>query len=353
MLKHKWILQFTLLFAWAVPSQAEDSAGVLAHILAGKGVINASDVATVEAAEPDRRIQLLASILEQKGLLNAADLAKLRTLSQGAEQAVAAQLPPPVSERAAAPLVAGSIKPVSQSVAPAVTSQNRFPITVYGTILTNAFFDTSLTNIQDIPLFTGKNGSDALGNDKSFGMTLRQSRLGLRYQGPKVGEAQVSGQFEFDLLGGKAAFGNGINMDLFRLRIALGRIDWKNFSLVAGQDWSIFAPLNPTSLAEFAIPEFSASGNPWIRTPQIRAEFRHSTSDSTRLQLQLAAIDPDMGDYQTAAFSSGRTPGIGERGRAPGADARLGLTTRAEDRDFSIGLSSHYARGKNAGPLER
>lgn len=142
-------------------------------------------------------------------------------------------------------------------------------------------------------------------------------------------------------------------MDLFRLRIALGRIDWKNFSLVAGQDWSIFAPLNPASLAEFAIPEFSASGNPWIRIPQIRAEFRHSTSDSTRLQLQLAASDPDMGDYQTAVFSSGRTPGIGERGRAPGAEARLGLTTRVEDRDFPSASAATTRAERMRGPLER
>lgn len=173
----------------------------------------------------------------------------------------------------------------------------------------------------------------------------------MRYQGPKVGGAQISGQFEFDLLGGKAAFPNGINMDLFRVRLAFGRLDWKNVSFVAGQDWSIFAPLNPTTLAQFAIPGLSASGNPWIRMPQFRTEFRYETSDSTHFQLQLAAIDPNMGDYQTTTFSSGRMPGIGERGRAPGAEARLGLTHRSDDRDFSVGLSGHYARGKNAGTI--
>jgi hypothetical protein len=213
----------------------------------------------------------------------------------------------------------------------------------------NAYYDTSLVNIQDIPLFAGKQNSDALGNDKSFGMTARQSRIGMRYQGPTVAGARLGGQAEVDFLGGKAAFGNGINMDLVRLRLAFGRLAWKNVSLEAGQDWSVFAPLNPTTLAEFAIPGLSASGNPWIRMPQIRAEFRANPSETTKLQFQLAAIDPDVGDYNTTVFSSSRTPGIGERGRYPGADARLGITTRASDRDFSFGLSSHYARGKNAG----
>ncbi len=341
MLKHVWLLTFTFFAAWVVPSPAEDSAGVLAHILGDKGIISPSDVASVEAAAPERQVQLLASILEGKGLLNRTDLAKLTAPSKG----------PAAPERDLNPQVASSAKTHTEKDPPAVTSQNKFPVTVYGTLLLNSFFDTSTTNIQDIPLFTGKNGADALGDDKSFGMTVRQSRFGLNYQGPKVGDAQISGQFEFDLLGGKAAFANGINMDLFRLRLALGRLDWQNFSLVTGQDWSIFAPLNPTTLAEFAIPGFSASGNPWIRMPQVRADFRHSYSDSTQVTVQLAAIDPDMGDYQTTAFSSGRTPGIGERGRAPGAEARLALTTRDADRNFTVGLSGHYARGKNAGTI--
>jgi hypothetical protein len=31
--------------------------------------------------------------------------------------------------------------------------------------------------------------------------------------------------------------------------------------------------LNPASYAAYAIPEFSESGNPWIRLPQLRGEF--------------------------------------------------------------------------------
>ena len=352
MRKRVWIFLSIpiLFFASATLRAAEDSAGVLARILASKGIISGLELSKVEAAAPDLRVQLLASILEEKGVLTRAELARLAPEPQEASVRASAQIVPAVYQPPTSQLTPAAPKPKPES-APAVTSQNKFPITIYGTLLTNAFFNTALTNIEDIPLLAGKQGSDPLGNDKNFGMTLRQSRFGLRYQGPKAGGAQISGQFEFDLLGGKAAFGNGINMDLFRVRLALGRLDWENFSLVAGQDWSIFAPLNPTTLAEFAIPGFSASGNPWIRMPQLRAELRHSYSDATRIQLQLAATDPDMGDYQTAAFSSGRTPGIGERGRAPGGEARLGLTTRAQDRDFSVGLSSHYARGKNAGMI--
>jgi hypothetical protein len=324
----------------------DDPATVLARILVEKGTLSSSELMRIESASSAGRVAALASILSEKGLLNDSDLARLAQVSgtRPSAEPVRAVLASATSQSPAPPKAA----PES---APPVTAQSRLPLTLYGTLLFNAFYNTALTNIEDIPLLAGKQGSDPFGNDKNFGMTARQSRLGMRFQGPLIGDARLSGQVEVDFLGGKAAFGNGINMDLVRLRLALGRLDWKHFSLVAGQDWSIFAPLNPTTLAEFAIPGLSASGNPWIRTPQVRAEYHNDLSDKTKIQFQLAAVDPDMGDYNTAIFSSSRTPGIGERGRFPGIESRLGITTRASERDFSFGVSSHYARGKNVGTI--
>lgn len=325
---------------------AEDPAIALARLLANKGTISGAELAQVEGAGGSK-LDILMALLAEKGLLTADDMKALVHPAAGPTQSVAA----PVVATASPRPQTTAPPPRTEAQAPPVTSQSRLPVTVYGTLLLNAFSDTSLTNIQDIPLFAGKQGSDALGNDKSFGMTARQSRIGIRYSGPDIRGARLSGQGEIDFLGGKAAFGNGINMDLVRLRLAFGRLDWQHFSLVAGQDWSVFAPLNPTTLAEFAIPGLSASGNPWIRMPQIRAEFHNNLSDSTKVQFQLAAVDPDMGDYNTAAFSSGRTPGAGERGRYPGADSRLAIMTETGGREFAVGFSSHYARGKNSGTV--
>ena len=328
---------------------ADDPARVLARILAERGAITASELARVESVDVRERVNVLASLLEQKGVLTPGDVAMVEQATSFQTATAPVRLLPAVMANVTPQAQPSVVPSRGPEVVPAVTSQSKFPVTVYGTLLVNAFYDTSLTNIQDIPLFAGKQNSDALGNDKSFGMTARQSRVGMRYQGPEVAGARISGQAEVDFFGGKAAFGNGINMDLVRLRLAYGRLDWKNVSLEAGQDWSIFAPLNPTTLAEFAIPGLSASGNPWIRMPQIRAEFRANPSDTTRVQFQVAAIDPDVGDYNTTVFASTRTPGIGERGRFPGVDARIGVSTRASGRDFSFGFSSHYSRGKNAG----
>jgi hypothetical protein len=233
---------------------------------------------------------------------------------------------------------------------PAVASQDRPAVTVYGTILWSSFLNTALTNISDVPLFAGKQGSDASGNDKNFGMTVRQSRLGVRFQGARLAGARLSAHLEGDLFGGIAALPNGVSMDLFRLRLAYGRMDWNRASLVAGQDWSVFAPLNPMSLASFAIPAMAGSGNPWIRTPQVRAELRRPLSDVSQVLWQFALLDPNTGDYG-ADFRTVRTPSIGERGRLPGLDSRLSWTTRWAGREAALGLSSHYSRGKNAGLL--
>jgi hypothetical protein len=344
-----------LFFVLWIPTFAQDSVGELARILRDKGVITSSELTAVESSAGQERFRLLASLLEAKGVLTSAEIARLQMSStpvpvQSASLVPAVYTPPPSANAIVEPQ-APPKGPETATTAPPVTSQSRFPVTVYGNILLNSFFDTSLNNIQDVPLFAGKQGSDPFPNDKSFGMTARQSRLGLRYQGPEVLGAEISGQVEIDFFGGKAALGNGISMDIPRLRLALGRLDWKNFSLVAGQDWSIFAPLNPTSLAEYAIPSMSASGNPWIRSPQIRAEFRHAMSEEAKLQWQIAATDPNMGDYQTTEFLTARSPGIGERGRMPGLDTRLGFTNTVKGHDYAVGLSGHYGRGENIGTI--
>lgn len=308
----------------------------LARILAQKGTISTAELARIESSAD--KIDVLTELLRNKGVLSAQEYARI------SESSIVSRAPQPVAVETS---TASSLPSAASSSNAEVTSS--FPLQFYGTLVLNAVYNTALTNIEDIPLFAGKQGSDPSGSDKNFAMTARQSRLGFRLRGPEVAGAKLSGQVEIDFLGGKAAFGNGVNMDLPRLRLAFGRLDWKSWSFEAGQDWSIFAPLNPTSLAEYAIPTFSASGNPWIRMPQFRGEFHRALSEKTTLLSQFAAIDPNMGDFPTAQFTSGRTPLIGERGRAPGVEARLSLSSKFDDRQYSVGVSSHYARGKNFG----
>ena len=297
---------------------AQQSAQTLADVLAEKGIINAADRARIRGAAPDDAVRMIAALLRSKGVL---------TVSEAALVAPAATPAPP--------------PPAPRMDAPAVTAASRVPVVIYGTALFNSFFNTSLNNNQDVPLFAGKQGTDPTGGDKNFGMTVRQTRLGMRYNGPQIASARISGQVEIDMFSGNATLPNSVGFDVPRLRLAFGRADWKTFSLEGGQDWSVFAPLNPTSFAGFAIPDMAASGNLWIRSPQIRAEWHKQ-----KLLFQIAATDPNVGDYPST-FSTARVAGIGERGRFPGFDSRVSYASGA----LALGLSGHYSHGKNAGAV--
>jgi hypothetical protein len=101
----------------------------------------------------------------------------------------------------------------------------------------------------------------------SVGGTLRQSILGFEVFGPDVFGAHSSGNVNFDFDGGFPATNNGANSGVVRLRTAIVRLDWKDTSLVAGQDGLFLSPQAPTSFASLIVPALTYSGNLWSWTP--------------------------------------------------------------------------------------
>jgi hypothetical protein len=241
-----------LLMFIASRSQAQTKVEDLARVLRDKQIITSTDYDRIVHASPGYDVTLLKSLLLEKGILTNAEVARIGSPATAAPTPPLAPPQPP--------------RPVSDA------GGDGQHLKFYGTLLFNAFFNDQATNNIDIPLFASPKAS---GPTENFGATARQTRVGVSYSGLKAGGADLSAKLEVDFLGGEPAFTNGINMDLVRLRLAYGRMDWTHFSLEAGQDWTIFAPLNPTSLAEFAIPSLSASGNLWIRTPQLRVEWKN------------------------------------------------------------------------------
>jgi hypothetical protein len=220
-------------------------------------------------------------------------------------------------------------------------------LTPYGTIYFNLFGNSGATNNADVPLFATPTGSQG----SNLSATARQTRLGLKLVGPDIGDAKLTGAVELDFFGGYPSIGTGETFGVVRLRQAFGRLDWKTFSLEAGQDWILFAPANPVSLASLAIPEFAASGNPWARLPQIRAEKRWFGG---ALTLQGALLTPNAGDYpggsqSTAPFLLQPIPGAGsgDVARLPYIQSRIAVSQKdwlGSAKPGSIGLSGHYGR---------
>lgn len=331
------------------PPAGPDAATVLAQILAQKGTISAQELSRVESAAAQDRVSVLAGILRQKGLLDPADLAKL-----GVPAAAPGPLPGPSSQPAPAPTSAAASSPnqpsvpqQAQPVSPALAETGkRVPVSLYGTLLLNAGFNGAGMNLNDAGSIVSKPGSSDTASDQTYFESPRQTRVGIRLDPTPAAGGLLTGAFEIDAYSSAAPFPDGINMGLFRLRLAYGRIDWHNFALEIGQDWSIFAPLDPSSLAMYAVAEFNGSGNPWARIPQVRIEAKDKLNSTNRLLYQFAVSDPDDGDY-AETFNGTRPPGAGELGHMPALESRLAWSITDGDRDYTLGFSGRYGRGKN------
>lgn len=233
--------------------------------------------------------------------------------------------PPP----AAAPAAAAAPKP-------------EIKVTPYGIAYFNVFSNSDAVNNGDIPLFAAASGPG------HAGMTARQSRLGVRVTGAMLGKAKVSGVLEGDFFGGYPAVGIGDNMGVFRLRLANARLDWTKGSLVVGQDWMIFAPVNPLSISSAGIPLFAAAGNPWSRLPQVRAEWKTKT-----VLLQGGVLAPQTGDFNAAFFYQ---PGSGALSETPFLQGRAAFTIAnfaASKKVATVGVSGHFGQSRVITPVDR
>lgn len=216
---------------------------------------------------------------------------------------------------------------------------NGLKVIPYGTIYFNAFLNDAGTNNIDIPLFATPTGG---GNSSA---SARQTRFGVRIEGGRFGDANVTGVIEADFFGGSPAVNIGENFGVVRLRLANARINWEKTSVLLGQDWVIFAPNNPVSIADAAIPQFAAAGNPWARLPQARVERRFSGG---RFSLQAAILAPQTADSSSAANFL-LQPNAGALSRVPFLQSRAafnGTNMFGSGKNGSIGFSTHFGRSR-------
>lgn len=207
-------------------------------------------------------------------------------------------------------------------------------LTPYAAVYFNGFHNSDGTNNQDVPLWANAGTGDT-------GATARQSRFGVRASLPAVFGAKTSATIEADFFGGFPAIGTGENFGQVRLRLASMRLDWKDTSLVIGQDWMVFAPVNPSSLACAAIPLFAAAGNPWARLPQVRLERRFGAG-----LVQAGVLAPQSGDFNAAFLAQ---PNSGSLSEVPYLQGRLAWTSKSafgSGKPGALGVSGHYGQSQ-------
>jgi hypothetical protein len=120
------------------------------------------------------------------------------------------------------------------------------------------------------------------------------------------------------------------------------RLDWKNTSIVAGQDNLFFSPLSPTSFASLAVPALNYAGNLWAWTPQVRVEHRFQISGDQNVTIQGGILDNLTGEFPSDPFF--RMPVAGESSRQPAYAARTAWTHTLFGQPLSFGAAGYYSR---------
>ena len=170
-----------------------------------------------------------------------------------------------------------------------VEAEHKLPIHLTGMLLFNAFANGRNSGNQQYP--TTASAAPGPADD---GASLRQSILGLKFDGPEIfGGGKVSGSLFLDLWGGTASPLN----QLVRLRVASVDLSWQHTTISFGQDKPILAPRDPTSLAQVAFSPLTGAGNLWLWAPQARVEQRFDFGERSGLRAQL-------GVYQTNESTS-------------------------------------------------
>ena len=203
---------------------------------------------------------------------------------------------PPTEERVAT--VERQVEDLAQTK---VQSSQRLPVTLTGMILFNAFLNSRANGGQQDPVVASPSN-----NPSGSGASLSQSIIGFAFQGPRIfGDGRVNGDLRLDLWGGSTSSLN----HLVRLRVATIRMDWKNQSLIVGQDKPIISPRDPSSFAQVAFSPLTSAGNPWLWGPQARFEQRFAWGDNTGMNAQagvyetsepVASAGPDASTLTTA-----------------------------------------------------
>jgi hypothetical protein len=213
-----------------------------------------------------------------------------------------------------------------------VASSQRFSIALTGMFL----FDSYLFTGRTTQTFTPSSDLYAMGGSTA-GATLRQSIIGFDFGGPPLpGGGQMHGSLSMDFYAQAANTQTGLD-DIFRIRRGVVSFDWKNRSVIVGQDKSLIAPLQPTSFAWVGIPPLSGAGNLWLWRPQIRYEERIPLSSSTQATLQAGVLETD--EYYSAPYLSSS---VYVQPARPAIQARFQLQHNWSDETrITVGIGGH------------
>jgi len=269
----------------------------------------------------------------------AAPLPQAQAAPAAVAQAVAVS--PEVIENQAANLsmVQSQVAELAQTK---VESNSKMSVKIFGTILSDTFYNSGDTNWADNPSTALAPGTPD--NDGFLSSSLRQSRIGLTVEGPTIGSMKTSAVVAVDFYGGTTVYQTSSVFGLPRLLYGYVRLDGTRTAFEAGQDAMIFASKSPTSIASLAFPELYEAGSLYLQTPQLRLERQVIQSQSGSLSMALGLVAP-VSTYPTpsTSYTGGYEPWL-----KPALQGRLAWksseSSLGEGKGWEVGVSGHYGR---------
>ena len=148
-----------------------------------------------------------------------------------------------------------------------IESSQRLPVRLTGMVLFNAFKNTA----HNMPGEQYTRYAQVARSPSEAGASLRQTVIGLEFQSPY---AVLGGSFRGKVLFDLYPAGNNNAVAQGRLRLANIEGQWKNRSVVVGQDKPLFAPRDPNSLAQVGLAPLTHAGNLYQWRPKMSFEQR-------------------------------------------------------------------------------
>lgn len=185
-----------------------------------------------------------------------------------------------------------------------VEASQKFPIQLTGMLLFNVFRN-SRHGEGDNPEVAAQHRGYSEG-----GASLRQTTLGLTFQGPQMlGGAKTGGSVQMDFFSNAGEYDTGglysYDSPGLRLRTAYVAAEWKTRSLTVGQLKPLIAPRDPDSFSQVGVPPLSGAGNLWLWRPQIRFEQQLPINDRAGLRAQIGVLQTsELSARVDPAFSS-------------------------------------------------
>jgi len=220
--------------------------------------------------------------------------------------------------------------------------KSKYPVDIYGFIAAQFSWGDSTTGTFTTAVNAGGTSAVAQSyvanerinprDDGWFAATPQNSRIGFLWTGSNVSKNLIlGGRLEIDFLNP----GGGMSPRP-RIRHAYLDLGTDKWSLIAGQNWDLFSPLNTRSL--------SLGNNVWyqgnlgFRRPQLRFTYNFIFTEKDSLKAAISVNNP--GNFDTL-INSGNTTGV------PYGEGLLEYTREMKAGNLVIGASGVYGKDRS------